>query len=452
MTVNIPYKKIKPSNLFCILMAWLILLYIFITPSFETPDEPAHFARAYGITECQFILRDHPANVVHFVREKMYRHLEFYRSIGAVLEKNSGRIPNLAFNTALYAPVPYFAHSLVIKLATLTGSNSTTLIIALYLARLVSLFLFVGMLCCTVRLTSSLKWPLLWVASTPMVLAQAGAVSIDVVVFGTSILILVLSLGQIESWRNIWLIIITGMVLMLTKPIYAPILLVPFISLMIKETHQKHRKMALFFIGMGVALIPSLVWNYIIKTNGVLDHYSRVSTLTNPTAQLSQVLEHPLQFLYVICNTFVMSGKLLYHQFVGVLSWLDTPVPVWVTVVWAFSAIASLCVSDSKDIHSMTAGKRYVLGITCIISALLCLLLLLLSAYMIWMKVGADIIILQGRYFHVIFAVFVLGIALCVPPSLLSEDNRNQIKWGLVISAGVINIVSLFTLIKKFWL
>ena len=169
----------------------------------------------------------------------------------------------------------------------------------------------------------------------------------------------------------------------------------------------------------------------------------------DPFAQLIQVLRHPFHFLHVITNTFISYGKTLYHQFVGVLSWLDTPVPVWVTIVWGFSAFASLLLSDGKDIHSLSV-KRYLLGVACMITSLLCLLMVMLSAYCIWMGVGAEVILLQGRYFHVIAVLFFLGVSLCMP-SILSARNREQIKWGLVLSAGIINGSSFLMLLEKFW-
>jgi len=45
------------------------LAYVFILPPFEAPDEPAHFARAYSIAEGQVVIRDHPRDLVVFLKE-----------------------------------------------------------------------------------------------------------------------------------------------------------------------------------------------------------------------------------------------------------------------------------------------------------------------------------------------------------------------------------------------
>lgn len=453
MEYNRLYLKLRPAHWLSLVIAGFGFLYIFVTPPFESPDEPAHFARAYGVSEGQFILKDHPRELVGFVQQKMKRHLEFYEFIDNILRKEPGRIPNLAFNTALYSPVPYLGYASVIKLVTLQGSTPGRLLVSLYLCRLLSLCLLAGVMFYAANIFSSLKWPLLWMASTPMVLAQAGAINIDVVVFATSMMILLLSIGQIDSWKSIWAVVIIGGILMTAKPVYSPILLIPLVSLASRETSFKYHKIIALCLGSGVCLLPSLLWNYIIKTRGILEHAIEVGGMAgfgkvNPSIQLSQIISDPSRFLHVILNTFYIYGKDLYHQFVGVLSWLDAPVPVWVTVLWALSALASLFLTDLRSVPP----KRYIVGICSIISALLCLLMLMLSAYLLWMGVGADVIILQGRYFHVIVALLMLGISMCITPAILSSEGQKRVKWGLVIAACVINITSLFILLEKFWI
>ncbi len=435
------------------------LIYVFITPPFETPDEPSHFLRAYGVTEGQLILKNHPRELVIFFQERIrQRHREFYEYLDNIIKKESDRIPNIAFNTSLYSPVPYLGYSAVIKLITLNGSKppgKLQLITAFYLSRIVSLSFLVGVVfLCSIKLSSSspLKWPLLWLASTPMVIAQAASINIDTVVFGASMLILLLSIGQIELWRNILIVVITGLVLMMSKPVYAPILLISLVSLICSNTKNKYQKAAVLCIGCGLTLAPALFWNYTIKTNGILEHFIEVEATfgyknVNPSIQLSQIIDNPFRFLGVILNTFIIHGENLYHQFVGVLSWLDTPVPVWTTVLWAFSAIASLFLSDS----TYPPTKRYLLGPACMISAVLCFLMVVLSGYLLWMGVGADTILLQGRYFHVIVAIVMLGISLYIPP-MLSSSNRERIKWILIISACIINATGIFKLMEKFWI
>jgi len=448
---NMFYSKLTPTRCFCLIIACFCLLYVFITPPFESPDEPAHFARAYGISEGQFILKDHPQELVHFMREQLSRHAEFSELIDNILKNEPGRIPNLAFNTALYSPVSYMGYAVVLKIFTLSASTPGRLLLSLYLCRLLSFCFLAGVLFYAANISSSLKWPLLWITSTPMVLAQAGSINIDVIVFGTSIIILLLSIGQMDSWKTIWALIVTGGLLMMAKPVYAPILIIPLVSLAVREIRFKAHKIIVFCLGSGLFLLPACFWNYIIKTRGILAHAIQVGAIggygkVNPSIQLSQIMSDPFHFMYVIFNTFKVCGNDLYHQFVGVFAWLDTPVPVWVTVLWAFSAIFSLLLADRSMVP-----RRYIIGAACIIGALFCLFILMLSGYLLWMGVGADVILLQGRYFHVMVAMLMLGISMWIKPQFLSSDVQHKIQCGLIISACVINCASIFTIVEKYW-
>ena len=62
---NFQYNKSLQANdqLICLKMIILFVfgcIYIVSIPVFEGPDEPAHLARAYGISEGQFVLKDNP--------------------------------------------------------------------------------------------------------------------------------------------------------------------------------------------------------------------------------------------------------------------------------------------------------------------------------------------------------------------------------------------------------
>ena len=437
----------------CIILALFACLYLVVTPPFENPDEPAHFARAYGIAQGQFILKTHPRELVGFVKEKMARHTEFHNYLTHTLETTPGRIPNLAFNTAVYSPIPYLGYAAAIKLTPHTGPSNARFLTAFYLSRGVALILFLTALFQIPSTPSTLKWPMLWVASTPMLLTQAAAISTDGILFGMALLILLKSTQHHFSWKTIAMLLMSGGILLQTKPVYGPIFLIPFTAILFSQDKDRYRKAVCFSIGVVGILLPALYWNHMIKTKGVLDHFIQVGAMAgygkaDASAQLSLIFNHPLHFPTVLMNTATRYGADLYHQFVGVLAWLDTPLPLWSVVLWGIAAIASLFAVNTVDLPIFPL-KRQLLGSAYLLGALIALLAIVGSAYLIWMGVGADVILLQGRYFHVIAAMMLPGIALLLPRHP-SPDRTVKIQWALVGTSIVINGSALFTLIQKF--
>ena len=155
---------IYPARLRIPLLFLLGFLYVFLTPIFEAPDEPAHFARAYGIAEGQFILRDHSKALALFIRHQfkamdspetrsMAEYLKRYEQIST-----EERVPNIAYNTALYSPVPYLTHAAVIKTIMLCNPQGDVFRLQAYLCRIFSLLIFCSMLVLSFHICPGFKF------------------------------------------------------------------------------------------------------------------------------------------------------------------------------------------------------------------------------------------------------------------------------------------------------
>ncbi|MFZ3048492.1 MAG: DUF2142 domain-containing protein, partial [Desulfatirhabdiaceae bacterium] len=220
-------------------MRWAIVLlfcwgsaYSLTVPLFESPDEPAHFARAYGISEGQFILKDSPRHLVLFFYDKLkkqHRH-EILSLMDQLLDEFPGRVRFVAPNTAMYSPVPYFFHALIIKSVTLFGESNFLLTFSVYLCRLASLLLFLSILYLSSKIAPFIFWPVFWIAVTPMALSQSAMVNLDFIILGACVILLAASLGDLTFLSFVWWASISACILLLTKPPYAPILLIPAVS------------------------------------------------------------------------------------------------------------------------------------------------------------------------------------------------------------------------------
>jgi len=454
MTLPAGLKPGKRTPFFyaSVVVVFFGLVYMFVIPLCEAPDEPAHFARVYGIVEGQFILRDHPRELLEFTKKCMKRHKSFTEFITNLLHQDKSRFENLAFNTALYAPFPYLFHAAIIKMVSLVTKTKNKFTLYFYCARAVSLSLFIGVVLWLCVYAYNLKWIVFWIFTNPMALAQASTINIDVVIFCASILIL-LSSFQVEKKGSTLLIIVAGFFLMLSKPVYTPILILPLITIFIKDMEKKPAKLMGLLFAYAAMLSAGVLWGAVSRKYGVFDHYIEVSgsVILDPHGHLVHALTSPFDFLMLIFNTFAQNGLQIYHQFVGVLAWLDVPVSAWVTVLWGIFAIIILFSVDPGELKLTRKQARY-LGSGFIATALLIVILVMLSGYMLWTPVSAKTIPLQGRYFHVIVATLFLGLALLRPQFKIKSGTRNLMEWSVVGACLVIHASTLYTLLNTFWL
>jgi hypothetical protein len=436
------------------------MVYVIVTPIFEAPDEPAHFARAYGIAEGQFLLKDHPRDLILFILHNFEAHrspetrilvgyLNKYKS-----EDSPSRIPNIAYNTSLYSPVPYLFHATVIKTIMLMGISDHQLPLSVYSCRVLSLMLFCLSLAVSFHICPLLSWPIFWIAATPMALSQASVVSTDPIVFCATIFILALAIGKTQKYFFIIGLTISACFLLLTKPPYFPVLLVPLFSLIFIDRAQQKDKGAGIVLAICISCFGMFIWNFMVIKYEIYQNSLRfirffAEITLDPSKQLSGILSDPLQLMKVLWNTFSTKGISLAHQMVGVLGWLDIPLPVWGVILWGMLIFLPIFMTEKPDRQKNSHSNW--LGIICISISALTAIGLIVSAYMIWMPVGCTIVNLQGRYFHPIMALLFVGLVLIKPHCFQLKPEFNRIGAFIMLTAmAVLNLLSVVTLIKHY--
>ncbi len=451
LEAGLKQRKRQPFFYASVLVVFFGLIYMFVIPLCEAPDEQAHFARAYGITEGQFVLKNQPRELLEFVKKCMKRHESSYEFLANILNNDKSRFENLAFNTALYSPFPYVFYSAIIRIVSSVTKSENNFKLYFYFARAVSLALFIGVVLWLCAYAYDLKWIVFWVFTNPMALAQASTINLDIVIFCASVLIL-LSSFCVEKKGSIFLIIMAGFFLMLSKPVYTPILVLPLVTIFIKDIEKKYAKLWGLVIAYAAMLLTGVIWGVVSQKYGIFDRYIEVSdsVTSSPRDHLIHVLTSPIDFLKIIFTTLAQNGSQIYHQFVGTLGWLDVPVSAWVTVLWGIFAVIILFSVDTGELNFTKKQARY-LGLVFILTALLCFGLVMLSGYMLWTPLSARTIAMQGRYFHVVVATLFLGLALIRPEFKINYKTGNLTEWSVVAACLVIHASTLHTLLDTFW-
>lgn len=427
------------------------LFYVFMTPPFNAPDEISHLLRAYSVAEGQWIMKDHPVALIRFYLAEAEQYHEatpaLLNYLRRLLDNSGARVPNLAFNTSLYSPVPYLFHALVIKVFMAFGPPDFRHL--LYALRLCSLLVFIGLLLFSFYLYPPGAWPIFWVAVTPMALSQASVINLDYLVFGSSAVLVSAGLGD-EGPLCYALCMVGALIIMMTSKLpYAPLLLVPVAAVIFRKGHQRWPGL---LVGTSIAMGGGFFWNYLVQTAGIFENSQAIAKdvfhLTihlDPVQQLFFIIFSPWQYVKVLCTTVSFRGLAILHQFVGVLGELNLPIP-WAAVwLWGLGALLVLFVGGR-----WVKSKRrdfIIMGIGCIVASLAAALAVMTSAFLIWMPVGSTWINVQGRYFHAIMLVLLLGLTL-LNPLQLSRRLISRLQIGLLFVSIVIQYLAVGVLMS----
>ncbi len=428
--------------------------YLILIPPFEAPDEPSHLFRAHGVAEGQFMVTDHSAALVRFVHENMKTRRPDNPLI-LHMERLSAepreRTPNIAWNTALYSPAPYVFHAGVIKAIGAVGASTEGFRLMLYGGRLTTLCLFILFIFLASRLHPESSWILFWIAAAPMALAQASVVTMDVIVIGAAAILLATSPGHLPGRTHAVCLVVSSFFLLMAKPTYFPLLLIPAV-LSIRRRADGGRRIAAFLLALAISGAGAVAWNGFAKSRGVfLAMAEAMKQFTglelNPGLHLELILSSPLEFLGIVGNTLATHGLYLMHQFVGVLGWLEAPVPLFTVVLWWLLAIPAILISGAPGTLGRMEGRAF--GLASVLAAVSTFFLIFISVFMYWNPVGSTLIGVQGRYFHVVALVLFTGVTPWIRWTVSNRGKR--LAGGLLIGmAVVINVAALYTVYSKF--
>lgn len=391
-----------------VLMALLLFGAIFaiVTPPFQVPDEPAHFYRAYRVSEGHLDLLPPPGHLVAPLPASLLRlggeifgdlpfHPERKTSSGAILA--AFRIPlaperrePMAFANG-YACVSYLAPAIGIAAGRLLGAPPLAL---LYLARLTNLLWGAVAIAFAVRRLPAFAWLAAMVALTPMALSLLGSSSGDVTILASSFLLVStvarLAWGTAEARRSdLVLLVVASAVLCASKPPYLPLAL---LALLIPAARfPRGRRAAFLLLHLGLSLLAA-AWPVVTsRPSG----FGRSEGGVDAGRQIHDSLLHPFHFLGVVIRDYAAHSPRYLGQLVGKLGWLDVQVPIPFLVVYLAVLLALVFLDTSPRIEP----RPWQRGIAAV-AVLAGMVLVSASQYATWTPYGADFVLgIQGRYF-----------------------------------------------------
>lgn len=421
-------KKIKENypieKLFLIIVIPIGLLFMLFLPLGQIPDEKAHFARSYAISEGYLISKVDknnwgyapiPTKVVETIVDQDDDKLEAnYENINKDFSEEVNDIPFT--NTSLYNFVVYTPQVIGILIGKMLHLPIT---IIAYLARIFNFFTYILLLYFSIKFLPFLKEYALFVALLPISIQEGVSLAPDALAISLSCFlisyVLKLKYSEQEKINNKDLVIlsISSIICCLCKIVYFPIVLFIFILPFdkFKSKKDKYIKLSLLLI---LCLLINGLWTvfatrYLAETNpGV-----------NSTEQIKYVLSNPFSYLIVLLRTIKNSAVEYVFELCGRrLSLLNVDVGrVYPTLT--FLTLVYLTIKNRIKEKPISKCIKYLsLFIIIVVTGLI-----FTSLYVQWTPLKNNVIQgAQGRYF--------IPILLLIPILFMkTKETRNYEKY-----------------------
>jgi uncharacterized membrane protein len=447
----------RPERFFVVAGLAFGLILIFATPPFQVPDEPAHFYRAYAVSEGNLSAQrgadglgaELPASLeelgagfkaaLAFQPDRRIAPETIRKALRVPLEPDRRRFTDFR-TSAQFTPVSYLPQALGIAVARALGAPALGL---LYAARVANLLAATALIALGLRRLPAYPWLLTMLALTPMAAFLRSSASADAPTTALAFLLagmaarLAWGEGEPARWTDVALLAAVCAALCLTKPVYVTL---AFLVLLIPAARlpQGRRAPVLLVVGFATAVSFLLA----MRTAGTVDLPIRLDVRVDKDRQIAGALADPLRVVGILAENYLHMGRRYVAQIVGQLGWLDANLPK--TLLWGYAALlGGLAVFDTRRTVEVSLRQRGLLALV----TLATLGLVSASQYAYWTPYGADYVEgIQGRYF----------IPLAPAVAWMLHSRRDQAKrldpimpWlGLLTFCAA----TLWTVIRRYYL
>lgn len=414
----------KPENIFLIMSIPLCILFLFLVPVFQVPDEGNHYVRAYGIVHGYFLTPSGgqipiPENLFPFSQHS-YTPYILFKNFSMQIDGSSAVLYDNT-NMALYSPVSYVFQALGIFLGELLTKNTYVMVI---LGRLANAAGCTAIIYYAVKYIPYGKGILMFLALTPMALQERASLSVDAVTFAMALAVLAYCLyfrterKQI-SGRQLGLLYVMLLMVASCKIVYfvaaGLVLLIP------RECFGSRRKSVFHkTVSLAVVLLASLGWLFIA---GRYLQYTRGGGET--TEKIMYILRHPGRYLYIMDKKIWQDGAQFLYELLGSsLGSLNISVNGCLIIM----LLAVLCgFVFWEKAWKKQPDYRCSLFLTMISAGTI--LLIFTSLYIQWTDINAytyDIEGLQGRYFLPILPYLLCACISSLHPAQVTDRGRSS--------------------------
>jgi uncharacterized membrane protein len=447
------------------------LVYVFIVPPFQSPDEPNHFLRIYHIASgrLQGEVSPDKREMGGYLYEGLnkvfspFLYLIFKSEqkirVDSIVERlNKPLISKvLAFNvfpnTARYAPTTYLPQVVV---AYVLDKLDTPPLIVAYACRLAAFLFWFLMVYWAIRIAPVYKKLLMLLSFLPTSLAINSTMNGDVVSNALAFLIFALFLkfkfsANKISTKDAFLFAVCLFFLSWQKIVYFPLC---FLILLVPTAQFGYRaaKIRFFALVFGSSLAVIAWWagqvnRLIYPTN---DPYfttyakMREECGINPTLQIAEMRKEPIRFAGRFFNMSIKSYYASFEPYLSCFGWEGKGIPSGLSIVLQLSFALFLLYQAAlfkiwERIFLLFLGHGLVM-------------LFLLSQHLHWACVGEDIMYgFGGKYYIPIYPVLLLALTGLWKPKNISPNVDKYLQICFALFLFVVQIDFLIIVLQRYY-
>jgi uncharacterized membrane protein len=373
-----------------------------VNPPFQSPDEEAHFARVYQLSEGTLISQKSQDQIGGWLPQSIYDAWLPFPNIKKVdlaivhklLREPFAKEPRHFFefkHTALYSPVAYGPAVVGVWSGRVIGLSGLG---QLYASRIATLLGWLIIVFFAIRTMPVFKWVTVMIALMPMTAFLASSPSADAMTNALAMLTTALILRSALARKGSvgtgeWMTIVAACVLLaLTKQLYFLIAVLTFMTPV--ERFGGWKKKTMLCLGaIGAAIAANLLWLILVRNTVTVEAWAQ------PHEQTMYVLSHPLKYAVMLLQMVLDRWQTYLIWFVGTLGWLDVYLPAWIWSTY-LGVLVAVAFVDRGDGRPLEWGERCLIIGMCVATVLL----IATSQYISYTGPEAKMIRgLQGRYF-----------------------------------------------------
>ena len=439
-----------PAEVFVVLSVSFGVAIIFRMAPLTGSDEFTHFPRAYQVQEGQYWEKSFPNNqyggqlpnnIAAMVND--YRDLSRKSSqdefnarkqqlsslYGKQKSIGSKKVDMLFGSDAVYPPWSFLPSIVGITIAKVIHAP---LIWYVYLARLMTLFVWIALVWEAIRLLPQGKWFLFTLALLPTSITQSATVGIDGLLNGVSWIMIalvfaILAEKVVIKKSTLYILFILAVMLCVIKQGYWLIAAWPMVipsKYFFKQHHSRIWKILTVLVLLVVSILFALFSKNLIS-HAILT--PRDGVYINSANQLSYVLHNPAQFIYdVFLQPFTKSYDTVFLGFVGILTNRLIYLSVLVITILYLGLFLSFTqvevVRNFVEYH-----KRLIICACAIIVGTY--FLVSLGLYLDFTQVGSSVVEgVVGRYF-----LPVIPLLIIFPTTIMSRHKTRPVAFTLIL-------------------
>jgi uncharacterized membrane protein len=441
---------LAPQQFFIVAALLGGLVLVFATPPFQVPDEPAHFYRAFSVSEGRLAVRADNGRPGEMLPSSLHRLVDVL--IDDVPRHPDQKIPPGSWRTArelelepdkrmmLFFPtaaqftaVPYLPQAAGIAVGRMLGAPPLALV---FFARIANLIAAVTLIYLALCQLPAYRWLATLLAMTPMAMFLRSSISADAVTtaiaFVLTATVAKLAFGPVSSAKpgDLGLVIASSAALSLTKPVYFPLVFLVFVVPGDRLSVRTRGVVLFVILAVSIcAVTAALVM--------ALPSVSAISVLAE--SRIVEVLARPFHVAGLVVVDYVVHAPRYGAHFIGRLGWLDTALPVPLLLAYLGFLIA-YTVLDTDTAAVIRPWQRIVIALVVAAS-----LMAIGTAMYLYMGRIAGI---QGRYFH---PIAVAAVWLFHSSRRPRCDVTRWLGPGVVLMTSISLVVTLLTIYCRYY-